>query len=258
MVAALLTSMSGNVSAIDTDHSRNQFFSVQGNLFEYYNEDDAYTDMLNELVEQKDPQALAMKAFACCYVNLDIEGKVHQQFKQHQPYLARFEPASPVEVLGDHGLLTLFVFSRDIETGSQTDRERYVALHTYTRLFDYVYRGIEYGQSEELLEDIFNNWAQNEAGLPFNYQDYRKALAVQEVAGQAYARNTEPNAELIELASELRQDHSTPSIQARLSDFRKIIECIDVSIEYYCHYWQGSGDYYKARAPLSLPRIQFQ
>lgn len=237
--------------------SRRSFFIVQGNVFEYYNEDEAYIDMLNELVEEQDPQALAVKAFACCSSVFDTEGKVHQQFNHHQPYLAGFEPALPEEVLGKFGLLTFYVFVRDIENGSHVDRERYVDLYTYTRLFDYVHRGIKYGQSEEQLEAIFNNWAQNEANLPFNYKDYRSALQIQKVAKLAYARDLKANDELLELDSELRLDHSTPEVQARLSDFRKIIDCIDVSVEYYCRYWQKPDNYYKTRAPLSLPGIHF-
>ena len=238
------------------DPSRRMFFSVQGDVFEYYNEDEAYTDMLNKLVEKQDPQALAVKAFACCYAALDTKGTVHHQFKEHQPYLAGFRPALPEEALGKFGLLTLYVFARDIENGIHVDRERYVDLHTYTRLFDYVHRGIKYGQSENQLEVIFNNWAQHEANLPFNYQEYRSALQVQKTTRLAYARSPDANAELVELTSELRLDHSIPAVQARLSDFRKIIDCIDVSVEYYCRYWQ-ERDYYKSRAPLSLPGIHF-
>lgn len=240
------------------DPSRQMFFSVQGDVFEYYNEDEAYTDMLNKLVEKQDPQALAVKAFACCYAALDTKGTVHHQFKEHQPYLAGFRPALPEEALGKFGLLTLYVFARDIENGIHVDRERYVDLHTYTRLFDYVHRGIKYGQSEDQLEVIFNNWAQHEANLPFDYQEYRSALQVQKTAKLAYAHSPDANAELVELTSELRLDHSTPAVQARLSDFRKIIDCIDVSVEYYCRYWQKPRDYYKSRAPLSLPEIRFR
>lgn len=276
MIAMLLASLSFTTAAAGTSQSKNSFFglqkeilkdpsgdstrrmffSVQGDVFEYYDEDEAYTDMLNELVEKQDPQALAVKAFACCYATLDTKGTVHRQFKEHQPYLAGFKPALPEEALGKFGLLTLYVFARDIENGIHVDRERYVDLHTYTRLFDYVHRGIKYGQSEDQLEVIFNNWAQHEANLPFNYQEYRTALQVQKTARLAYARSSDAHAELVELTSELRLDHSTPAVQARLSDFRKIIDCIDVSVEYYCRYWK-ERDYYKSRAPLSLPGIHF-
>lgn len=254
----MLAGISCNVVSESVGEQRNNFFGVQDDVFDYYNEDEAYVDMLNELVEKQDPQALAVKAFACCTSVFDTEGEVHQQFKPHQPYLTGFKPASPEEALGKFGLLTLYVFARDIENGSHVDRERYVDLHTYTRLFDYVHRGIKYGQSEEQLEAIFNNWAQNEANLPFNYKDYRSALQVQKTARLAYARGPDNNAELVELTSELQLDHSTPAIQSRLSDFRKIIDCIDVSVEYYCRYWQKPRDYYKSRAPLSLPEIRFR
>jgi hypothetical protein len=252
-----IVSMSAIVIASDIEPSRSTFYDVPSKVFEYYDEDQAFTDMINELAERKDPQALAIKALSCCDATVHAYRLSNHPILKESAHLKQFERATPAQIIRGLSGLTEYVFIRDLENGSHDDRNHYVDLYTYTRLVDYVYPGIKTLQPDGELEKIFNYWAENEAILPFSYKDYRKALSIQEIMSKSAAKLPGDESQLRELNAEINQEHLTPSNQARLSDFRQVINCLQGSLEYYCRNWNGDGDFNKVRVPLSLPRIQF-